>query len=440
MNAAPGQDGGADGVFPDRELAAIFAQWVAYPSIALAVSGGADSVALMLLARDWLNAARGPLPQITVLTVDHALRDGSAAEAQWVKSAAEALGFRHETLRWEGEKPLADLQAEARRARYVLMTGYCRDAGLPALATAHTCDDQAETLLMRLARGSGLDGLAAMDGVSRQNGIDILRPFLGILRRRIETFLRARGQSWLDDPSNDDGRFERVRVRQALRAAPSLGLSTAALALSARRLRRARDALEAATAQFLYASATLHEAGFAEIGLAQLFQAHEEIGLRALGRTITAIGGDHDTPLRLSKLEACLAALRSGQRGATLGGCRLIVKGDRLLAIREIGRMDADAGRPMQPGDTCLWDARFTVSYAAEEATPALLRRLGPEGHRAIRAANGDFGPVPRLAALTLPSLWSGPTLRYVPFASFAGPAPAEWSARSRAAFANALS
>jgi tRNA(Ile)-lysidine synthase len=439
MNAASRRDGGTDGVFPDSELRAIFAGWSAYPSIALAVSGGADSVSLMLLVRMWLDLTQAACPQITVLTVDHGLRDASAAEAEWVKSIAGALGFRHETLRWDGEKPSADLQAEARRARYALLTGYCREANVPALATAHTSDDQAETVLMRVARGSGVDGLSAMDGVSRRNGIDILRPFLGIPRRRIEAFLRAHGQPWLDDPSNEDDRFERVRVRRMLRAAPSLGLAPAALALSARRLRRARDALDAAATEFLAANASLYPAGYADIGLPQLFHVPEEIGLRALGRTVTVIGGGTGVPLRLSKLEACFEALRNGRRGATLGGCRLLAKADRLLVIREIGRMSRIPAQPVRPGETTIWDGRFTISYAPDEAHPALLRTLDHEGYRAIRAANGHFGKTPGVAALTLPSLWTGATLRYAAFASFAGPPPAGWSTNSRAEFANSL-
>lgn len=438
MNATSRQDDGADGVFPESELKAVFASWVAYPRIALAVSGGADSIALMLLARTWLNLTRVTHPQITVLTVDHRLREASTVEAEWVKSTAATFGFQHETLSWDGDKPSADLQAEARRARYRLMTSYCRSMGIPALATAHTCDDQAETLLMRLARGSGIDGLTAMDIVSHQNGVDILRPLLEIPRRRIEAFLHARGQTWLDDPSNEDDRFERVRVRRKLRAARSLGLAPAAVALSAKRLRRARVALDAAATAFLRDNAALYPAGYAEIGLPKLRLVHDEIGLRALGRIITAIGGDHDAPLRLSKLEACFDALRNGQRGATLGGCRLLVKADRLLAIREIGRMDGTTARPIQPGETSLWDCRFNFTAGAE-ADAALLRPLGPGGYRVICAADGHFGEVPRLATLTLPSLWAGDTLRFTPFASFAGPPPAGWSTNSRAEFAHSL-
>ena len=441
MNAdAPDADS-PTGVFPEHELASFFANLTGYPRVALAVSGGADSVALMLLVRSWLDA-RSNGPQITVLTVDHRLRDAAASEAEWVKKEAHALRFQHETLVWLGEKPGSDLQAEARRARYGLMTAYCRAAAIPAIATAHNCDDQAETFIMRLARGSGLDGLAAMKEVSRRNGVDILRPLLMVSRRRIEAFLLRREQQWLDDPSNDDERYERVRIRRKLKAARSLGLSSAKLALSARRLRRARDALELVTAEFLRAKVSLHEAGFAKLRLPELFETHEDIGLRALARAIVAVGGG--AALRLSKMEGWYQMMRTAPRSATLGGCRLIAKGAELTIIREIGRMDVRmdvmCADIIQPGETSLWDGRFLVTHAAEETGAATLRALGADGILAIKDAKGHFDEVPRLAAMTLPSLWVEGKLRYAPFVAFEGPAPDGWSMRSHAKFTNGWS
>jgi tRNA(Ile)-lysidine synthase len=437
MNAdAPDADS-STGVFREHELASFFANLTGYSRVALAVSGGADSVALMLLVRSWLDA-RSNGPQITVLTVDHRLRDAAASEAEWVKKEAHALRFQHETLVWLGEKPRSDLQAEARRARYGLMTAYCRAAAIPAIATAHNCGDQAETFIMRLARGSGLDGLAAMKEVSRRNGVDILRPLLMVSRRRIEAFLLRREQQWLDDPSNDDERYERVRIRRKLKAARSLGLSSAKLALSARRLRRARDALELVTAEFLRAKVSLHEAGFAKLRLPELFETYEDIALRALARVIVAVGGG--AALRLSKMEGWYQMMRTAPRSATLGGCRLIAKGADLTIIREIGRMDVMCADIIQPGATSLWDGRFLVTYAAEETGAATLRALGVDGMLAIKAAKGHFDEVPRLAAMTLPSLWIEGKLRYAPFVDFEGPAPDGWCVRSHAEFTNGWS
>lgn len=434
MNAdAQGADS-SGGVFQERELASLFANLTHYPRVALAVSGGADSVALMFLVRSWLDL-RSSGPQITVLTVDHRLREAAASEAEWVKGKAKWLDFQHETLVWEGEKPRSGLQAEARSARYGLMTDYCRAVTIPAIATAHTSDDQAETFLMRLARGSGLDGLSAMEDISRRDGIDILRPLLMISRPRIEAFLTKWDQSWLDDPSNEDERYERVRVRRKLKAAQSLGLSPAAIALSARRLRRARDALEGVTSEFLRAKVSLHEAGFAKLRLPELIEIHEDVAIRALARMIAAVGGSSD-PLRLWQIEGCYRTMRRAPRSATLGGCRLIAKNAELTIIREVGRMDTASGCDIQPGETKIWDGRFRVTHMGGEAG-ATLRALGADGISIVKAAKGQFGEVPRLAAMTLPSLWIEGKLCYAPFIDFAGHAPDGWSPLSHAEFTN---
>ncbi len=437
MSAAPPDADPSAGAFDADELSSYLADLARYPRIALAVSGGADSVALMLLVRCWADLCAGG-PDITVLTVDHRLREASTAEAGWVEAQAAALGFGHKILVWEGDKPHSAIQAEARRARYGLMTAFCRAANIPVIATAHTLEDQAETVLMRLARGSGLDGLSAMDRLTWRDGVDILRPLLAVSRRRIEVFLSARGQPWLADPSNADERYERVRIRRTLEAAQSLGLAPAALALSARRLRRARDALDQAANAFLRAHCSLHKAGFATLSLAALCAAHEEIGLRAITRIIAAVGGSGD-PVRLSKIEACYASLRTTPRDTTLGGCRLVAKAGSLAVFRELGRMREPSAIVLRPGETVQWDGRFTVTYAESGAGAATLRALGTQGLKRVKAGGGHFGQVPRLAVITLPSLWIGDTLSYVPFAEFAAGAPEGWSAASSADFLGIL-
>ena len=197
---------------PD-ELDGLFARFAALGPSALAVSGGSDSTALMVLFADWLRERGRPIQDCTVLTVDHGLRSTSADEARAVAALAAELGYRHATLAWEGSKPRAGIQAAARAARYRLMGGYMRAHGIRLLLTAHTRDDQAETLLMRLARGSGLDGLAAIPSLSRLgergpgDNADgdrrwIGRPFLDVPKACLRATLEERGVRWMEDPSN----------------------------------------------------------------------------------------------------------------------------------------------------------------------------------------------------------------------------------------------
>ncbi|MBX2806448.1 MAG: tRNA lysidine(34) synthetase TilS [Hyphomicrobiales bacterium] len=404
----------ADAVFDDAVLADCFACLAEYPALALAVSGGADSTALMLLVKRWLSRNLDHAPRILVLTVDHGLRPKAADEARWVAALAARLGFDHQTLAWRGEKPKTGVQAAARKARYSLMTACCRDHRIPALVTAHHSNDQVETFLMRLQRGSGVDGLASMPPRSRRNGVDLLRPLLLVTREQLRSFLSAQGQDWCEDPSNIDENFERIRLRTALGAANVPGVTPASLWLSAKRLARARTALERTTVEFLKAQLKLDNAGFGSISLAALLGEAEEIGLRALIRMASAFGGRR--ALRLMKAENTYAKLSSGGSGATLAGCHFGVRNGILTASREYGRMSRI---PVPVENGALWDGRFTVSVQTRETTPQdmTLRPLGPDGARLARSAGIEFGAIPRAALLSLPSVWRRDELRHVPFA-----------------------
>ncbi|MGZ5850886.1 MAG: tRNA lysidine(34) synthetase TilS, partial [Methyloceanibacter sp.] len=220
------------------EAWAAFDRLARYSKLAIAVSGGPDSLALMHLAAEW-RAAREAGPELHVLTVDHGLRAGSRDEALMVGRLARALGLPHDILTWEGHGEGRNaLQARARAARYDLMAAYCHAHDIPALLTAHTLDDQAETFLMRLKRGSGLDGLAAIPLTGGWAGIALERPLLDVPKQRLIATLEARGIGFASDPSNSDLRFERAQVRGSASALAALGLTPEALALSARRLRR----------------------------------------------------------------------------------------------------------------------------------------------------------------------------------------------------------
>ncbi|WP_114967069.1 tRNA lysidine(34) synthetase TilS, partial [Alkalilacustris brevis] len=185
------------------------------PGLGVAVSGGGDSVALLLLVADWA-AARGV--RLRAVTVDHGLREGAAQEAEAVARLCAELGIGHDILRWQGWDGQGNLQDAARRARQGLIAGWARDHGLAAVALGHTRDDQAETVLMRLARGAGVDGLSGMAPLRLAVGLAWLRPLLDVGRAELRALLRARGVPWAEDPSNEDARFQRVRARRALEA------------------------------------------------------------------------------------------------------------------------------------------------------------------------------------------------------------------------------
>lgn len=392
------------------EFAALLAPFglTAGARVAVGVSGGADSMALMCLA------AEAGL-DVTALTVDHGLRAEAADEARQVAAWAAARGVPHAILAHDGPKPAANLQAAARAIRYRLLAGWCRAAGLDALLIAHTQDDQAETVLLRLARGSGVDGLAAMAPDTRREGVRVLRPLLDVPRARLEATLRARGQAWLDDPSNLDPRHARVRLRALAPALAGEGLDAPRLAATARTMARARSALETWTQAHLAATVRLHASGVAVADAARLRDAPEEIVLRALSRLVVAIGG-HDVPPRLAQVERLAARLgEDGFRGATLGGVSVAPRAQGLVFLREPRAARAAAAVTLAAEGPVLWDGRFELA-PRRKAAGATVRALGPEGWRAVRGEAPDaLRRLPAAAAAGLPALFAGGRLVEVP-------------------------
>jgi len=404
----------------------LFAPLTRFPHVALAVSGGPDSLALMHLAARWRAKRRTGL-KLSVLTVDHDLRATSRDEALTVARAAKALHLSCAILTWKHDGDVdASLQERARAARYDLMAAYCHAYDIPALATAHHLDDQAETFLMRLKRGSGLDGLAAIPEEGAWAGLVLLRPLLDLPKARLVATLDDLGVPFIIDPSNVDPRFERGRMRCAVDALAKLGLTPEAIALSARRLRRARTALDVAAHGFLEAHTETSAAGYAVINLAALVAAPEEIALRALSRLIATVGGGED-PVRLAKLESLLAALKeSPDKAHTLGRCRIAPHQGRLGIFREM-RKDGLPVLKLKPGERTLWDNRFRIELGRGEPQPVTVKALGEEGLRTLKEREALPSALPRLAARALPACWRGERLLGLPDLDqtpFSGAAP----------------
>lgn len=375
----------------------------ARPRVAVAVSGGADSLCLALLAHHWAVALGG---QAVALTVDHGLRPEAAVEAAQVGAWLAAQGMEHHVLRWEGAKPAADIQAEARTARYALLEGWCAANDVLHLLLAHHQDDQAETLLLRLARGSGVDGLAAMAPVSETFSLRLLRPFLGVPRARLAATLAARGLGWIEDPSNRNAAFARVRMRNLMPVLEGEGMSASRLAATARRLGRARAALEDGVAEAAARHVEMHAAGYAVVAADVFRQLSEEVGLRLLARLVQAIGGASHPPReeRVAALHARLC--RDGACAATLAGCCFAPWRGRLLVCREVARMAPPV--PLTPGAPVTWDGRFRAQVAEDAPTGLSLGALGASGwkHVAAQSLGRPVLPFPALVRATLPAVY----------------------------------
>jgi tRNA(Ile)-lysidine synthase len=371
--------------------------------LAVAVSGGSDSTALLLLLHA---AGRAP----AAVTVDHRLRAASADEAAVVAGLCAARGIPQVTLVWEEPGGSGNLQARARLARRRLIAGWARANGIRDVALGHTLDDQAETVVLRLARGSGVDGLAAMAPVVEAEGLRWHRPLLGVRREALRDWLAAEGVDWIDDPSNDDRRFDRVRARAAMPALSALGLGPERLAATARSMARAREALEHATRAL--ARACLADGGAGDLVLdpAMLAGKPEELRLRLLAWALGWVSGEPYRP-RLSRLEAALVALEAGRvgQGLTLHGCVLRERRARIAIRREPARV-----APAVPLGAECWDRRWEFVGRPPAGEGLMVGALGSGGLARLGETPSGLA---REALLTTPAIWRGGDLVAAPVA-----------------------
>lgn len=332
--------------------------------------------------------------QVRAVTVDHGLRPEAADEADWVGRLCAGLGVPHDILHWQGWDGAGNLQGQARSARLLLIADWARETGLGAVALGHTQDDQAETVLMRLARRSGVDGLSAMTGRRRAQGMIWLRPLLSVSRDDLRVYLRTRGQAWIEDPSNDMLRFDRVKARRALAHLVPLGITPAVLAGVADQMRTARTALELQTeaaarqiARIEGGDVVIDRQGFQ----AQPFEIRRRLLVGALGWV-----GSADYGPRAASVQALLTAIAAGQ-GGTLAGCRVTLRATTLRVARE---WQAVRGTVTAPGQ--VWDRRWRVT--GPDFNGLDVRALGEKG----LSAAGDWrtSGLPRASLLASPSVW----------------------------------
>ena len=325
------------------EAKTLFADLQALPVIALAVSGGPDSTALMLLAARWRDSLKTK-PKLIAVTVDHGLRKESKGEAAAVARLARKLNIAHRTVRWNGRKPATGVQEKARAARYRLLGEAAHKAGAAHILTAHTLDDQAETLLIRMSRGSGLTGLGAMTRTASlppdgERMIVLVRPLLDVAKARLIATLDVANIPYADDPSNRNPRFARPRLRGIMGTLAEEGLDAKRLAQLARRLKRAEGAIEAAVDRAMRElTVELSPSGSLCVEAMRFADLPAEIALRLLGRAVASVGDEG--PVELGKLEALKCAVDHAQAAGeqrfrrTLAGAVVTLTDRKLIVER----------------------------------------------------------------------------------------------------------
>jgi tRNA(Ile)-lysidine synthase len=345
----------ADSPVGDAEADLLFAEFAAEPTLILAISGGPDSTALLYLMARWC-ARRHPAPHLVAVSIDHGLRPEARREASDVKCLSEKLGVEHRTMRWSGAKPATGIQEAARVARYRLLRAAARRAKARCVLTAHTLDDQAETVLFRMARGSGLAGICGMarrvriddlavgfGGLAdatcsadagrntgrrtagrpdRANDVVLVRPLLDLPKARLIVTLREAGITYADDPSNADPRFTRSRLRKLMPVLAGEGLTPQRLVRLARRVRRSETAHEAVVNWAAKRLGLGTDTKKIALDSADWREIPAEIALRLLGRAIATIG--NEGPVEFGKLEALSDALEAALVQGTPRFCRTL--------------------------------------------------------------------------------------------------------------------
>lgn len=372
--------------------------------IAVGVSGGADSMALVLLADAW---ARERGIRLTALTVDHGLREAAAAEAARVSRWLGGRGIAHRTLRVSCPRPGTGVQKAAREWRFAAFDAWCRDNGAGPVLLAHTLEDQAETLWLRVAADSGPDGLAAMRPQAWVSGLQIARPLLSVPKQRLIATCRAQGQAWIEDPSNRDRQYTRVRLRNLAPRLSDVGLGADVAARFSRAMAVARAEMDRQCATFLRMHGGVTLTGIAWFNVDRFKRLPRPFQEILLSRLTRAIGGAA-LPPRRARLERLVEALREGgvDRARTLAGCVIARRRDaRVWIFREPGKT-ADP-LSLKPGERGRWDNRFEVIGRA--AAAGRLGALTEDGWRWLRRHDPEavislgLDRVPHGARLSIP-------------------------------------
>ncbi len=394
----------------------LFNKYIDDKPIALAVSGGPDSTAMMQIAALSKKLKNN---KVTVIVVDHGLREESKNEANIVGQNAKLLGFKFKILKWDGVKPKTRIQEIARKTRYKLMTSWCKKKGIEKLFLAHHLDDQVETFLMRLGKGSGVDGLAVMNYVTEISSLKLVRPFLEIPKTRFIKILSITNLEWISDPSNFSSNYKRSRIRKILPILSKEGINSKQIGLVIKRMRSAKDALNTQTNILLkkYLSNVDNVAYFLNKEL--LKDAKEkEILLRVLEKIFMNISGSIYPPRR-NKLENILSWILKNNniKAKTLTGVVVRKRKSELIFYREPDDCYKSVNiRPLTSRYSC-WDDRFFLK--ANKSNDLQIRALGDVGITILKEEKilkrQGFQNVPLSAWKTVPGVWSKKRLISVP-------------------------
>lgn len=378
------------------------------PTITIATSGGADSMALLLLAKNWVRDRNGKLIS---LTINHNLRPEAADEAFQVEQWCKKHDIEHHTLYWQhASTPLSAIQENARNARYELMVEWCVKNNILHLLTAHHRDDQAETLFFRLARGSGLEGLACMSAQTVISGVRLLRPLLQVPKSQLTATLEVAGQKWLEDSSNQNPLYTRIYIRKQLTKAPNEIVIKQTASHITDKFGNFRNLLENKLVSQMTKAVEIYPEGYGIINHNDFSHLDKEISIKALGALIRTISGAEHPPRKenlvyLNQL-ICNDQLNSKR---SLGGLFFEkISKTQTFVYREPRAIENPIF--IQSNTPTIWDKRFLVEWSSDTPSPPTieLRALGSDGLAQIKKnASHLLNNIPPARIIrTIPSIW----------------------------------
>ena len=384
--------------------------------LALAVSGGPDSMALAYLTKRWCDDNKAPPPMAFI--VDHALRPESASEAEEVRNRLESMGVPAEILRWEHPLVAARLHVQARKARYQLLLNACRKHGISTILLGHQREDQAETILMRFAKGTGIDGLAGIAAESAMDGIRILRPLLTVSKQQLIATCVDASVPYVTDPSNSLEKFARGRLRRVMPLLADEGLTVDRLTDCGVRAREARDALDFYTSEFLKQHSRQDAYGVIALDKEKLCNLPRAIALRSLSLALQTIHAEDYAPLHAS-LSVLLDALQNEEPmpPRTLNGCLVGCRKNQIVMSREPASVTENV--TIRVGESVTWDGVWRVTLAAGSGSDIYqVRALGQAQHEVIDGLSSDLRRKVQQGRVraVLPALWLGNQIAMIPF------------------------
>ncbi len=378
--------------------------------VAVAVSGGGDSIALAILLNEWIKDNGG---ELIALTVDHNLRSESSSEAVSVGKNLGALGIKHKVLTWEGDKPCTHIQELAREARYKLLMKECKAQGYNFLAVAHNLEDQAETFWMRLSHGSGLDGLSSMADIRDVNGLKIIRPVMSFTRDALRLTCKDRDVEWIEDPSNHNKKYLRVKLREFEALLIEEGMTPDRVVKSIQKLDDAKQALQSIACDYMNECVKVYPSGYASLKLSLWNTYPKDIQRRILSEVLNIIypqiyrlGFEKQENTRQELIKADFS-------GKTVFGCELVPsKSGDVLFLRE----ESKVGVASLVSDNFIWDKRFLITGIKDESLKVNI--LGDDGLSQLRKDNFDnkeFYDLQFKVKRVFPAIWKDDELLAVP-------------------------